>query len=270
MWAQLTPDLKRQGRRLLLTVTLISLFFGKAILRAWEAVRPTLVFVLHVLAALILLFEEWGWRPLSNLIARLARFPLWAAAERWIAGLPPYGALMTLAVPSAILIPAKFLGVFLLVTGHFVTALAVIVLAKLASTALIARLFFLTKPQLMQIAWFRRAFEAFVPWQEALFAHIRNSWVWRYGRVLRWRANNYARRTWADLSPRLGAAWVDFQPKALAWTARAQATMRHASDRGAIAGQRLWRRLQAAARDAGDRAAVKGERVLRRLQGPEA
>ena len=130
MWAQLTPDIKTQGRRLLLTLTLISLFFGKAILRAWKAVRPTLVFVLNVLAALILLFEEWGWRPLSNLIARLARFPLWAAVERWIAGLPPYGALMTLAVPSAILIPAKFLGVFLLVTGHFVTALAVIILRK--------------------------------------------------------------------------------------------------------------------------------------------
>ena len=98
MWAQLTPDLKTQGRRLLLTLTLLSLFFGKAILRAWKAVRPTLVFVLNVLAALILLFEEWGWRPLSNLIARLARFPLWAAVERWIAGLPPYGALVTLAV----------------------------------------------------------------------------------------------------------------------------------------------------------------------------
>jgi len=114
MWAQLTPDLKTQGRRLLLTLTLLSLFFGKAILRAWKAVRPTLVFVLNVLAALILLFEEWGWRPLSNLIARLARFPIWAAVERWTAGLPPYGALVTLAVPSAILIPAKFLGVFLL------------------------------------------------------------------------------------------------------------------------------------------------------------
>ena len=52
MWAQLMPDLKLQGRRLLLTLTLISLFFGKAILRAWKAVRPTLVFVLNVLAAL--------------------------------------------------------------------------------------------------------------------------------------------------------------------------------------------------------------------------
>ena len=164
MWAQLTPEFKRQVRHLVLTLTLLSMLFGRAILRGWRAVRPTVMFVFNVLAALILLFEEWGWRPLSNLIAQLARFPVWAALERWIAGLPPYGALVTLSVPSAILIPAKFLGVYLLVTGHVVTAIAIIIAAKLASTALIARIFFLTKPQLLQIAWFRSFYEAFVPW----------------------------------------------------------------------------------------------------------
>jgi hypothetical protein len=270
MWAQLTPDFKRQGRRLVLTLTLISLFFGKAILRAWKAVRPTLVFALNVLAALILLFEEWGWRPLSNLIARLARFPLWAAVERQIAGLPPYGALTTLAVPSAILIPAKFLGVYLLVTGHVVTAVGIIIAAKLASTALIARIFFLTKPQLMQIGWFRSSYEAFVPWQEALFAHIRNSWAWRYGRVLRWRANNYTRRTWLELRPKLEAAWADLKPRTIVWTRRLQVASRQTGERAGVAGERFWRRLQVVARGAGERAADQGERLLRRLQGPEA
>jgi hypothetical protein len=248
MWAQLTPEIKRQGRRLLLTITLISVLFGRALLRLWQLARPTVVFALNVLAALILLFEEWGWRPLSNLIAQLARFPVWAAVERWIAGLPPYGALVTLAVPGAILIPAKFLGVYLLVMGHFVTAVIVIILAKLASTALIARIFFLTKPQLMQIGWFQSSYDTFVPWQESLFARIRNSWVWRYGRVLRWRANNLTRRTWLELRPRLEAAWVDIKPRAIAWT----------------------RRLQVVARGVGERAVLRGERLLRRLQGPEA
>jgi hypothetical protein len=270
MWAQLTPGIKQQGRRILLTLTLISVFFGRALLRGWKLVRPTVVFALNVLAALVLLFEEWGWRPLSNLVAKLARFPLWAAAERRIAGLPPYGALVTLAVPSAILIPAKFIGVYLLVTGHFVTAVAIIIAAKLASTALIARIFYLTKPQLMQIAWFQNSYETFVPWQEALFAHIRNSWAWRYGRILRWRVNNYTRRTWLELHPKLEAAWVDLKPRAIAWTRRFQVASRQAGERAAIGGERLLRRLQVAARGAGERAANKGERLLRRLQGPEA
>lgn len=270
MWAQLSAAVRQQGRTLLLTMMIISALFGRAIMRGWKVVRPPIVFALNVLAALILLFEEWGWRPLSNLIARLARFPLWAAVEGWIAGLPPYGALATLAVPSTILIPAKFFGVYLLVTGHVITAAVVIVLAKIASTALIARIFLLTKPQLLQIGWFRSAYEVFVPWQEALFVHIRASWVWRYARVLRWRAANYTRRTWAEWRPTLETAWVDMQPMAIEWGRQAQALLSKAADRSAVVSQRLWRQLHAIARDMSDRATERGARVLRRLQGPQA
>ncbi len=248
MWAQLTPWLKEQGRRLGLVLALVAVLIGRVVVLGWRLVRPSVIFALNVLAALILLFEEWGWRPLSNLVARLARFPIWAAAERYIAGLPPYGALGALAVPSAILVPAKLIGVYFLATGHFLTATAVIVCAKIAGTALVARIFLLTKPQLMRIGWFRSAYEALVPWQEALFALIRNSWAWRYGRVLRWRVKGYVRRAWDRLRPQVEAAWAGIKPRAMAWVGR----------------------LQVAARNAGERAALKGEQLLRRLQGPEA
>jgi hypothetical protein len=270
MWAQLTPGIKQQGRRLLLTLTFLSVLFARLLLRGWQLVRPSVVFALNVLAALILLFEEWGWRPLSNLVAKLARFPLWAAAERQIAGLPPYGALVTLGVPSTIVIPTKLIGVYLLATGHFLTAAVVIICAKVIGTALVARIFVLTKPQLMQIGWFESSYDTFVPWQEALFGRIRSSWAWRYGRVLRWRANNYTRRTWLELRPKLEAAWVDLKPQTIAWTRWLQLASRQAGERAAIAGERLLRRLQVVARGAGERAVVKGERLLRRLQGPEA
>jgi hypothetical protein len=193
---------------------------GGALLIAWDLVRPALVLALNVLAALILLFEEWGWRPLSNLVARLARFPLWAKTELWIAGLPPYGALLALAVPSAILIPAKLLGVFLLATGHIVSATIVIVAAKLASTALIARIFLLTKPALMQIEWFARAYEIFVPWQEALFARIRASWAWRYGRIVKWRVANELRAAWQRWRPLIDTAWAELRPRVMQLRAR--------------------------------------------------
>ena len=54
---------------------------------------------------------------------------------------------------------------------------SIIVAAKFASTALIARIFLLTKPALMQIPWFAYAYGVFVPWQEALFARVRSSWA---------------------------------------------------------------------------------------------
>lgn len=246
MWLQLTPWLEERARRVGQALRLAAMHVGRAAAELWRYVRPSVIFVLNIIAALLLLFEEWGWRPLSNLVARLARFPLWAMAELWIAGLPPYGALVALAVPSAILIPAKLLGVFLLATGHFITAAVIIVLAKLASTALIARIFMLTKPALMQIGWFARAYDVFVPWQEALFALIRESWVWRYGRVVKWRARNFIKLAYAAWRPRLTAMWNEIEPKI----------------------HSLGLRMRSAARDVVDRASLAGRRVLQRLNPP--
>ena len=212
MLEQLGPWLEMRARALADAVSALALGLGRLLLSAWDILKPPLVFTLNVLAALLLLFEEWGWRPLSNLLARLARYPFWAAAERSIAGLPPYGALLALGVPSAILVPAKLLGVYLLATGHLLTATLVIIAAKMASTALIARIFLLTKPALMQMPWFARAYGLFVPWKDALFARIRASWVWRYGRIVKWRTKNYLQATWRDLRPRLVNAWENLRP----------------------------------------------------------
>ncbi len=121
---------------------------------AWQHIRPPLSFTLQVLAALILLFEEWGWRPLVDALAYLSRFRIVARLELVIAGLPPYGALAALALPTSILFPLKLLAVYLVANGKLFAASLLFVGAKIASTALIARLFLLTKPSLMQIGWF--------------------------------------------------------------------------------------------------------------------
>jgi hypothetical protein len=211
MLDQLRTALEAGARQLGRVIGEAAMLLGRVLLVAWDVVRPIIVLALNIIA-LILLFEEWGWRPLSALVARLARFPLWAMAERGIAGLPPYGALLTLSVPSVILVPAKLLGVYLLATGHFVTAGALIIAAKVASTALIARIFLLTKPALMQIPWFAYAYGVVVPWQEALFARIRSSWPWRYGRVLKWRAKHYVRSVWTTARPQIEARWRVIAP----------------------------------------------------------
>ncbi len=244
MWAQLTPLLKEQARRLVGWLGLAAMHLARAIVVAWRLARPSLVFALNVLVALLLLFEEWGWRPLSNLLAQLARFRIWAMAELWIAGLPPYGALVTLAVPSMIIIPAKLIGVYLLATGHIMTAAVLILCAKLAGTALVARIFLLTKPALMQIAWFQRAYDFFVPWQEALFGWIRGSWVWRYGRIVKWRVGGYLRRTLKGTRPRVDDAWSRLLPRAIALRRRLGVGVRDVWRRTSLAGERLLRRLQ--------------------------
>lgn len=167
----------------------------------WMVVRAPIVAVLQIIAALIVLFEEWGWKPLSEALAYLARFAPIAAIERWIARLPPYGALAVFVLPSTLLFPLKFVAMWLLATGKYWTATALFAGAKVASTALVARIFILTKPTLMQIGWFARAYNWFVPWKDALFAQIRASWVWRYGRMVKTRVRLAAKRLLDRLRP---------------------------------------------------------------------
>ncbi|MDO9383216.1 MAG: hypothetical protein Q7T86_10180 [Hyphomicrobiaceae bacterium] len=191
----------------------------------WRVVGPVLATLLQIVAALLVLFEEWGWRPLSNALARLARFRPWARLELAIAGLPPYAALAAIALPSSLLFPLKFVAIWLVANGYLITAAALFVAAKVVSTALIARIFILVKPALMQIGWFAALYDRFVPWKEAIFARIRATWVWRYGRMVktavrveakqfmaRWRpgavaaaraAREWAASRWRILKPRI-------------------------------------------------------------------
>ena len=86
-------------------------------------------------------------------------------------------------LPSALLLPLKFLALFLIAKGQFLLAGLLFVAAKVVATALVARLFMLTRPALMQIAWFAWAYDTVMPWKEALTEHVRASWPWRVGRV---------------------------------------------------------------------------------------
>ncbi len=196
---EIARRLARQGHRA--AVRLLA-----ALRVLWSVVRPPLSFALQVVAALILLFEEWGWRPLVEALAYLSRFRVFAWIERTIAGLPPYGALIALAVPTCLLFPLKLLAVYLIAKGQVFAAGCLFIGAKIASTALIARLFLLTKPALMQIGWFAKIYDTVMPWKDALFERIRASWAWRYGRMIKTRVRQEAKRAWLRAKP-----WVEEQ-----------------------------------------------------------
>ena len=150
--------------------------------------------------ALVLLFEEWGWEPLAALLARLARLPLWAWLERRIAALPPWGALAMFAVPALALLPVKLLALFLLGRGHAFAGLVVLVGAKLLGTAVLARLFTLTQPALMRLAWFARWYPRWKAWKDGVIAQVRASRLWRT--AARWNAQ--ARASWRGFRRRWG------------------------------------------------------------------
>src|SRR5262245_740919 len=191
IWGRQTLQLTRQALRQA----------GVALAAFWRLARPVLRTTLQVLLALLILLEEWGWRPLADLLGRLARWRPWAQLEYAIARLPPYVALLVFALPSALLLPLKFLAVFLVAKGQVVLAALLFAGAKVGATALVARLFMLTQPALMQIEWFAWAYERFMPWKEALVEYVRSSYVWRVGRVWKERARRMARAQWRRWRP---------------------------------------------------------------------
>jgi hypothetical protein len=154
---------------------------------AWYVVRPVLRLVFEVLLALIILFEEWGWRPMAAWLARIAHLKPIAAFEGWVSRLPPYAALAVFALPTALLLPLKFLALFLIATGHKIIAALLFLGAKVFGTAVVARLFHVTHDQLMQIGWFRQGYDRVMPWKDALIERVRQSSVWKQGRVFKHR-----------------------------------------------------------------------------------
>ena len=143
-----------------------------------EYLRSLLRHAFTALAALVLLFEEWGWEPLAALLGRLARLPLWAWVERRISALPPWAAMATFALPALALLPVKLLALFLIGKGHALMGVGLLIAAKLLGTAVLARLFTLTQPALMKLAWFARWYPRWKAWKDGVFAQVRASRMW--------------------------------------------------------------------------------------------
>ncbi|MBL8755246.1 MAG: hypothetical protein JNK15_18245 [Planctomycetes bacterium] len=144
-----------------------------------------------VLAALWMVVEEWLWDGLVRLTKWIAKLPVFRAIEARIRGCGPKTAMALFAVPWLLLLPAKVLGLWLMGTGHFATGVFVFVVAKLLGTAMLARLFTLTRPALLQIGWFRRLYGWFTGLRDRLYAYVKS--LRAYQATRRWLS---AARTW--------------------------------------------------------------------------
>ncbi|HEX2009844.1 MAG TPA: hypothetical protein VJN44_02790 [Roseateles sp.] len=159
-----------------------------------KALLQPLRWLVRLILALLILFEEWGWEPLQRAMAALARLPLLRQLEAGIRRLPPYAALALLLLPSLLILPVKLLALWLIAKGKAVLGLAVILAAKLVGTAVLARLFQLIQPALLRLAWFARLYGRWTAWKEALLAWVRASGAWRMARALKLRLRRWRQR----------------------------------------------------------------------------
>lgn len=159
-----------------------------------QALQRAILAGLSIVLALLVLFEEWGWEPLARALGRLARWPPLARIEASIARLPPLGALAVFCVPALALVPVKLAALWLIGAGRPWLGVLVIVAAKLVGTALVARLFQLTRPALMRLHWFARWHARWSAFKERIVGRVRASAAWQLGRRLKAGLRRWLRR----------------------------------------------------------------------------
>jgi hypothetical protein len=123
---------------------------------------------LLILLALVFLLEAWLWEHLAPVVGWIvARIPLRVIKARtaaWVEGLPAAATLVVFVVPVVVLLPFKFLGLWLLAHGHWLHAVAVLALAKMVGLGVTAFIFDITRPKLLQLAWFRWLYDHVMVW----------------------------------------------------------------------------------------------------------
>ena len=114
---------------------------------------------LWVLLALVFLVEAWLWERLAPIVGWIVERIAWRALRARLAAaierLPPYPTLLVFLVPVVLLFPIKLIGLWLLAQGSWLGAMATLALAKVVSMGVTAFIFDLTRPKLLQLAWFR-------------------------------------------------------------------------------------------------------------------
>src|SRR5450830_269894 len=113
---------------------------------------------------------NWAWRWRDA-------WPAGPRSRRSTAASPPYPALCLFVLPALLLLPVKLLALFAIAAGYPVMGVAVFVIAKIGGAALVARVYVLTCPTLLTLAWFAR-------WHNA-FILLKDDWLGRL-RATRW------------------------------------------------------------------------------------
>jgi hypothetical protein len=148
-------------------------------------------------AAIIILLEDWLWDDLARFAAAIGRLPVFHQLELFIVQLPPYAALVFFVVPSLLLVPVKLAAFYFISHGQPTLGLIVVMAAKVAGTALVARIFTLTRPKLLRIGWFAWIYERFTAFKARIYGAIKSTRIYRVAHNQRLRLSA-ALKAWAN------------------------------------------------------------------------
>lgn len=138
-----------------------------------------------LIAAVVVLLEDWLWDDLARLMAFIGRMPVLRQLENIIANLPPYAALAVFIVPSLLLIPVKLSALWLISHGQHALGLFTVIGAKLIGTALVARIYTLTQGSLLKILWFAWLHTRFTAFKQKVYGYLKATAIYQSAHELK-------------------------------------------------------------------------------------
>jgi hypothetical protein len=141
--------------------------------------------ILLSLLAVFLIIEEWLW----DLLTAFGRFLFhWLDLdqfEQWLRQTNPTMALVAFTIPLLIVTPINLLAFGLIAKGLILQGILMEVLAKLLGTLLVARVFALTKPQLLTFSFLMTVYTTITRWLNWAHHKVIETPIYRWVKQLR-------------------------------------------------------------------------------------
>lgn len=132
--------------------------------------------------AIILIIEEWLWDLLTVFGRSLFRWLNLEQFERWLSQTTPNMALVALGIPVLIVTLFNLIAFGLLTKGLILQGILTEVLAKLLGTLFVARVFALTKKQLLTFSFLKAAYTTIIYWLQWAHEKLIDTTVYRWAK----------------------------------------------------------------------------------------
>ncbi|MBF0473473.1 MAG: hypothetical protein HQK91_03560 [Nitrospirae bacterium] len=131
--------------------------------------RRIIRLILIIIAAVWLLFEDWVWDSIVKIIKKVN---IIKSFEDYLSRQNQYFLLTLFIFPFLIMIPAKIYGLYLIANGKIMMGVTIFIMAKITITALVTRLYIISKDKLLEIKTFARFYYWFDEKKEWLYTEL--------------------------------------------------------------------------------------------------
>lgn len=142
-------------------------------------IKHTVQLILVVIAALWMFFEDWVWDNIRALMEYVGRLKFIKTFEAHLSSQHQYLLLSLFAVPFIGMFPVKLYGLYLIAHGKVVFGVMVFIITKVVATAIVTRLFTISKDKLLLIRPFAVSYYWITAKKEWLYAEVRKLRAWQ-------------------------------------------------------------------------------------------